>query len=75
MFGNNLDLKQAVNLFLYSSINEDKLTYNEDLAQDFYTNIGKNARDFLFKELAKGRKSFSGPEINQDQVLMFLGLY
>ncbi len=72
---NNLDLNQAVNLFLYSSVSKQKLTYDEALAQDFYTNIEKNARDFLFKELDLGRASFSGPEINQDQVLMFLGLY
>lgn len=72
---NDLDLNQAVELFLYSSIKAEQLTFNQDLAQDFYANIEKNARDFLFKELAKGRKSFSGPEINQDQVLMFLGLY
>lgn len=71
----DLDLSQAVNLFLYSSIKEADLSFNKDLAQDFYTNIEKNARDFLFNELEKGRTSFAGHEIGQDQVLMFLGLY
>lgn len=72
---NNLNLDQAVNLFLYSSVSDERLTYNHELAKDYYTNIEKNARDFLFKELKVGRESFSGPEIKQDQVLMFLGLY
>lgn len=71
----DLDLNQAVNLFLYSSIREADLSFNKDLAQDFYTNIEERAKDFLFDELEKGRQSFDGPEIDQDQILIFLGLY
>lgn len=71
----NLDLETAINLFLYSSLTRGKLTYDQALVEDFFSNQDQRAKDFLLKELEAGKDSYQGPEISQDDVLGFLGVY
>lgn len=71
---NNISLEEVINLFLYKSMEEEKLLVDSDFISDFYDNKIEKAKNFLFRELSLGRESFSEMEILEDDMLMFLGV-